>query len=70
MTLHRGDTFVWKGREVIVKRIDQGEVTVEDEYGLAFVIDYEPTMVPRSQTGYTATVDSDGWVKSFEDTDA
>jgi len=41
-------------------------VTIEDEYGMAFTVP-SAYVSPR---GYTATVDSDGWVRSLEDSDA
>lgn len=67
MTLHRGDRVLFRGEIHIVKRVDDadpvGRVVIEDDEGFAFSVRVNEVTRP----GYTATVDSDGWVRDIED---
>jgi hypothetical protein len=64
MTLHRGDPVLYQGERMIVKVVPgDGRVVVEDDAGFAIVAPVDKVQ----PVGYTATVDSDGWVRSLEE---
>ena len=64
MNLHRGDPVLWHANRYLVKDvISPTWLTIEDDDGFAFAVDPEQL----TPLGYTVTVDSDGWVRSLED---
>ncbi len=62
--MKRGDPVLYRGERYLVKDvISPTWPIIEDDDGFAFAVD------PAELTpiGYTAVVDSDGWVRSIED---
>jgi hypothetical protein len=61
-----GDPVMYRGERMLVKRVGETIVIVEDDEGASIAVDQDKVQ----PIGYTAIVDSDGWVRSLEDTDA